>query len=658
MRTLRRAGLATASVAALAGAFLAGTQLQGNDAVPGRPVAVGNHPKIQLANALIRPATDCADLLKHYIDENIDQVGPYGWGLGGPIYYEGDGVIKGGVPMPPVMPQAGGPVTNETSGGLDAPGFSGNAPAPLPGQDLGMHGANSSATGTNVQERGVDEPDTVKTDGTLLLRLTDHQLTTYDVTGKQPERLGSIDIDRKITDPELLLVGDRAVVTGQQYDQYDTGSTTTHQLTIDLSTPDDPKVVDERVYTAGTLSVRQHGDVVREVLTTGLPSLDFVTPEGKDELTVEEATDKNKEIVRKSTITDWLPSVTVGGPDVSAEPQQLVDCGDVSIPTDANPSGGVWIVGFDAGAPDTASTSGLAAATDLTYESQDRLYVATSAMQFGWCCVPMDGGPGMRTSEPDQYGTTDLHAFALDGKGTSYVASGTVDGAIANRWSMDESDGVLRVAVGPTPATGNFNAIVTFEEDGDDLVELGHLYKLGVNEQIQSMRWFEGLAVMVTYRQVDPFYAIDLRKPAHPTLLGKLKVPGFSSYLHPIGPKRFIAMGQIGGRAQAAVYNITDVEHPIQESKVAYSYGTTANAGTDPHQFTWLADKRTALTVISKGWNGRTGWVSVLALHHGQLSNRMVETDYGYGVDDIRTVQLPNGKVVVVTDDDVRFFPV
>jgi uncharacterized secreted protein with C-terminal beta-propeller domain len=163
---------------------------------------------------------------------------------------------------------------------------------------------------------------------------------------------------------------------------------------------------------------------------------------------------------------------------------------------------------------------------------------------------------------------------------------------------------------------------------------------------------------MVTYRQVDPFYAIDLRNPAHPQLLGKLKVPGFSSYLHPLGPWRFIAMGQIGGRAQAAVYNITDVEHPRQQAKVTYSMGTTANAGTDPHQFTWLADKRTALTVISKGWNGRTGWVSVLSLHDGRLSNRMVETDYGYGVDDIRTLQLPNGKVVLVTDDDVRFFTV
>ena len=652
MRKLRRASrvvvVSTASAAALGTAFGVGALWAGGSDQTGPP---HRQPIVDItpANSLIRQAASCDDLLQHYIDSTIDLVGPYGWG-GGPIYSGvDDGWLKG---APPALPQDG--VGNSFETGA-------SAPAPLPGRDLGMHAAHSSATGTNVQEAGVDEPDTVKTDGEILVRLTDHRLTTYDVSGAHPERLGSIDIDRKITDPAFLLVGDRAVVTGMAYDQYAKDATTTRQLTVDLSSPADPTIVDERSYDAATLSVRQHGGVVRSVLSTGLPTLDFVTPDGKDELTYEEATEKNKGILRRSAISDWLPSVTVG----DGEPQQLVDCGNVSIPTDANPSGGVWVVGAKADDPGTASTSGLAAATDLAYESTDRLYVGTSSMSFGLCCVTgpepmpmpmpemrMDGG----ISAPDEeYGTTDLHAFALDGTQASYVASGTVDGSIANRWMMDSTDGVLRVAVGPTPATGNFNAIVTFTEDGDDLVELGHLYKLGVNEQIQSMRWFDGLAVMVTFRQIDPFYAIDLRDPAHPRLLGKLKVPGFSSYLHPIGPKRFIAMGQIGGRAQAAVYFIEDVEHPLQTSRITYASGTIANAGADPHQFTWLPDRRTALTVVSKGWTGRTGWVSVLSLHDGLLSNRMIEADYGYGVDDIRTVALPNGKVALVTDDDVRF---
>ena len=646
LRASRRAGrvavVSTASAAALGTAFVVGANWAGGPTAA--PEEAFPAVVIRPANALIRSAADCDDLLKHYIDSNIDSVGPYGWG-GGPIYYGvEEGWDKGSVPQP------GWDAPTATDGLSSAPG------AVAPGQDLGMQGQHSSATGTNVQELGVDEPDAVKTDGSILARLTDHELTTYDVTGAQPKRLGSIDIDRKITDPAFLLSGDRAVVTGMISSQYDASQTRTRQLTIDLSDPAEPVIVDERTWEGALLTVRQHGTVVRSVLTTGLPQLDFVNPDGKDELSPNEATKENQAIVRDSTISDWLPSVTVGDDE-----QQLVACADVSIPTDANASGGVWVVGAEADDPGTASTIGLAAATDLAYESADRLYVATSAMSFGWCCGPMPvPGPmvdrGIVAPE-EQSGTTDLHAFELDGTSTSYVASGTVDGAIGNRWMMDSSGGVLKVAVSPTPATGNFNSIVTFEEDGEDLVELGHLHKLGVNETIQSMRWFDGMAVMVTFRQVDPFYAIDLRDPAHPTLLGKLKVPGFSSYLHPIGPQRFIAMGQIGGRAQAAIYFIGDVEHPQQTSRITYAPGTMANAGADPRQFTWLPNHRTALTVISRGWNGRTGWVSVLALKDHQLTNRMIEADYGYGVDDIRTVGLPDGRVLLVTDDDVRFLP-
>ena len=65
-----------------------------------------------------------------------------------------------------------------------------------------------------------------------------------------------------------------------------------------------------------------------------------------------------------------------------------------------------------------------------------------------------------------------------------------------------------------------------------------------MNETIESMRWFDGLAIMVTFRQVDPLYAVDLTDPAAPTLMGSLKIPGFSEYLHPLGSQRLVGIGQ------------------------------------------------------------------------------------------------------------------
>ena len=66
------------------------------------------------------------------------------------------------------------------------------------------------------------------------------------------------------------------------------------------------------------------------------------------------------------------------------------------------------------------------------------------------------------------------------------------------------------------------------------------------------MRWFDGLAIMVTFRQVDPLYAIDLTDPDQPTLMGTLKIPGFSAYLHPLGQHRLLGLGQGPSRERAA----------------------------------------------------------------------------------------------------------
>ena len=180
-------------------------------------------------------------------------------------------------------------------------------------------------------------------------------------------------------------------------------------------------------------------------------------------------------------------------------------------------------------------------ATDsaISYFSTDRFYLAASAPPWGWVdcmgCRP--------TGFPGTDGTTPLFAFALDGTDATYVASGDVEGTIADRWSMDAVGGSLRVAVGPSSETGNFNSVLTLREEGSDLVEDGRVDQLGVDEEIKSVRWFDDLAIVVTFRQTDPLYAIDLSDPAAPRLVGELKIPGFSEYLHPLGEQRLIGDG-------------------------------------------------------------------------------------------------------------------
>ena len=112
---------------------------------------------------------------------------------------------------------------------------------------------------------------------------------------------------------------------------------------------------------------------------------------------------------------------------------------------------------------------------------------------------------------PSNSGTSYLFEFELSEEGAKHVASGEVEGSIQDRWSMDEHDGVLRVLVGPSSETGNFNSIVTLERQGDELVETGHLDQLGPNEQVQSVRWQDDIAHR---RDIPPGRPAVRRRPA------------------------------------------------------------------------------------------------------------------------------------------------
>ena len=518
----------------------------------------------------------------------------------------------------------------------------------------------NSDTGTNVQEIGVDEPDLVKTNGDLLLRLRDDELVVYDVTGPQTERLSSLDLDG-LEDGEIMLAGDQVVAVGIDDDaprrSTSSGSPArigTRVLTVSIADPEQPEVVDDVAYDAKLLSARQHGDAVRLVLSSGLPDLDFVHPgKGRNQRA---ALRENEEIVESSTIEDWLPTITANDED----PAQLLECTNVAIPSDELTLDTVSVVGFDAKSPAKVDAIGLAGATDIAYESVDHLYLAASPSWGNgfecWDCI------GSRILPSVQGGDTYLFDFKLDGTSATHVASGEVEGAINDRWAMDEAGGVLRVAVTPTSETGNFNSVVTFERDGQDLVEIGRLDRLGRNEDLKSVRWFDGLAILVTFRQIDPLYAIDLTNVEKPSLISKLKIPGFSSYLHPLGPKRLVGVGEgrafqsRGWGAQVGLFNTADLKNVHRMNVQHYAPGTSALAAQDPRSFTFINDHRTILTVIQDQRRSRVGYLSVLHIVDGKLLNRMVQVEYGDDIDQVRAVPLPDGRVVLVTGEDVEFF--
>jgi hypothetical protein len=568
---------------------------------PTRPVAF---------QADLPAAESCEQLRRSYVDRALGLVTAWGW------------------------PSFGGYVLGATA---DV-----DLQAPVPTAAARSARQTASETGTNVQEAGVDEPDNVKTDGRLLVRVRDGDLVVDDVTGPVVKELAAVDLPR-LGDPQLLLSGGTVVAVGTDTTSPNRGRGPqgTRVVTVSLDDPAAPALTHEVTYSSSVVAARQYGDVVRLVLSAGLPDLDFVIP-GR-ERSRPAALAHNRAVVEASTIADWLPTFDAGDGE-----QRLLECTDVAIPPDGLELGTVSVVGFEADDPEAPVAVGLAGATTTTYSSADDLYLG--AGPGWWTCETCDLALP-RTPQAKVAGQIHVFDFALDGVSATHVASGTVAGTVRDRWSMDSADGTLRLAVASPPGAGNASSVVTLRREGERLVEAGRLDGLGPQETIQAVRWFDDLAVVVTYRQTDPVFTVDLTDPDHPRLLGELKVPGFSSYLHPLGPSRMVGVGSDDrGRAQVGLFDVSDPARVRRLDTESFGRNSWALAGQDPRTFTWLPEHRTVLTVVQRG---PQAYVAVLGLAHGQLSQRLLAA--GRRADLVRTLGLPDGRVVVVTGDGSRF---
>lgn len=605
-RLIVRPLIMTGSVAALLATFVAGTHVGGGSG-PGTPPAIDARPASFQAD--LDPAASCQELLTSYRDRGLAQVTAWGWRADYEPYSDSFNSLSGEVRQE----------------------FRATA----------TKAVGSSDTGTNVQEPGVDEPDTVKTDGARVVRLRGSTLTVHGATAAGMQKISSLHLPR-LDDGELLLDGDAVIALGadrtSERDEFTGLRRGSRVITISLKDADKPAITSDVTYSARIISARQHGSIARLVLSSGLPALDFTHPNGR-KVTSRQALAANREAVTTSTITDWLPTY-----DDATGPRPLLDCTNVAIPSEDLGLDTVSIVGINTKKPTAPSAIGLAGATTIAYESADHLYLAPS---------PTMGSCGMLGScKMSTDGTTHVFDFELDGIQARHIASGEIEGSIADRWSLDEADDVLRVAVGPSSVTGNFNSIVTMKRVGTELVELGRLDHLGPGEDLKGVRWFDDLAIVVTFREVDPLFTVDLADPAKPTLLGKLKIPGYSDYLHPIGHDQLLGIGYngSGSSAQIALFDIADLS-AVRRDDVQTFTRYSAMATEDPRAFTWLPDRRTALTVLQKG---RSVYLATITVRGGQLHNRLERVEYGDDASNVRTVPLSDGRVALITRQDVR----
>ncbi|HEY3485525.1 MAG TPA: beta-propeller domain-containing protein, partial [Ilumatobacteraceae bacterium] len=371
----------------------------------------------------------------------------------------------------------------------------------------------------------------------------------------------------------------------------------------DVADASNPNVVG-RWHVEGTLvAARAVDGTARLVLASSFAQrLPFVQPSmfGLDE---DLALERNRAVIDGSTVDDWLPRVFTEAADGSFGAMSgAVDCSRVGAPDTFSGLGISWIASVDLHADARpVGSAGVVSSGETVYASPTALYLAT--MPWDWY-HPVDDQ--QRDDEPPP---TQIHAFELDGgTGATYVATGAVPGRLLDQFSMSEHDGVLRVAVtiDATSGTTSSSSVVVLRRDGGTLREISRVDGLGTGEQIYAVRFLGDVGYVVTFRQVDPLYVVDLSDPAHPLLQGELKIPGYSAYLHPIGDGLLLGVGQNAtdeGRVlgtQLSLFDVSDPQSPQQVSTLAI--GGWSDAEWDHHAFLFWPDDGTVVLPVTPGW--------------------------------------------------------
>jgi len=231
---------------------------------------------------------------------------------------------------------------------------------------------------------------------------------------------------------------------------------------------------------------------------------------------------------------------------------------------------------------------GVMAGAQVVYGSSGSLYVASRryvrALELG-----SDVPEGTRT---------EIHRFDVSNPAkTVYKASGSVPGFILNNYALSEYKGDLRVATTEEPpwingAPGTSASRVTvLRQAGSKLDPVGAVGGLGQGERIFGVRFMGERGYVVTFRQIDPLYTLDLSDPTAPKVAGELKIPGYSAYLHPVGENLLLGVGRQNQNVKASLFDVSNLATPREVTNLQFANGATS-VETEPHAFLFWAPKK------------------------------------------------------------------
>ena len=484
----------------------------------------------------------------------------------------------------------------------------------------GADGAPEHST-TNVQEKGVDEPDLVKTDGRHVFAIAGGALRVIDVRGAEPKVVGKLALDG--FGQEMLLAGDRLVIFSSPFYSLEAADVLeapsgTLLTEVNVSDPAKPRVVRTLDIEGTYVSARMRGTTARIVI--GSYPRPIPLPEGDAP-----AVQRHRAAIRRTRLKTWIPRYKVANKSTGrTSTRSLVGCRATRKPAVFSGLGMLTVLTIDLSKSIVpVDTDGLLTDARTVYGSQGSLYVASER----W----LDPTPEQSDVVPSGRATT-IHRFdARDSDHTTFRASGTVRGYLLNQWALSEHDGHLRVAsteepqwwAGPGRGEESQSFVTTLAEDNGALRVKGVLGGLGRGERIYAVRFIEDTGYVVTFRQVDPLYVLDLSNPAKPSVAGELKILGYSAYLHPVGPGLLLGVGQDAteeGRTrgtQVSLFDVADPANPTRLDQYAVGGSSSSPAEYDHHAFLWWGPSALAVMPLQVYSNGE-GFAGAIGLRAGR----------------------------------------
>src|SRR3989344_4059788 len=480
-----------------------------------------------------------------------------------------------------------------TTAGMESFAADANAGAPKASNDVGA-GADDYST-TNIQVEGVDEPDFVKNDGKYIYVVSGNNVYIVEAyPAENMKRLSEINLTKKDSDEakyyssyisNIFINGDSLIVFANGNNYVNTGiecSKESYELGIrcggyyeqstivnvyDISDKENPELKHEYSFDGDYVDARMIGDYVY-LISNKYVSINAISLDnGKSNSNVYMTGASNTLFVSKDNI--YLTySKRMKQSDYY---EKMID--EVFIPLLPSKEANKIKDIMDS---DDEYYERIKQVGDVIEDYSNSL---TGEERSDFDKEMMEKLEEYQIKVQKKIEKTIVHRVNIDKLNIDYKSAGEVPGNVLNQFSMDENDGYVRIATttGDSWRDTSLNNLYVLDIDNMEIV--GQIEDLAQGERIYSTRFIGDRAYIVTFKQVDPLFVIDLKDPQNPEVLGYLKVTGYSSYLHPYDENHIIGVGMDAdenGRTMGikiSLFDVSDVENPKEAGKYAVSEG-------------------------------------------------------------------------------------